>query len=75
MKTVYRNTGKIETLNDISDVFAVMVVTGTNPFVTRELVYNKLEWNCYAKHVCEKATDIIMLQLEQFGNPTKGGKK
>ena len=68
MKTVYRNTGKIETLNDISDVFAVMVVTGTNPFVTRELVYNKLEWNCYAKHVCEKAADIIMADLKLLGN-------
>ncbi len=68
MKTVYRNTGKIETLNDISDVFAVMVVTGTNPFVTRELVYNKLEWNCYAKHVCEKAADMIMADLKLLGN-------
>ena len=68
MKTVYRNTGKIETLNDISDVFAVMVVTGTNPFVTRELVYNKLEWNGYAKHVCDKAADIIMADLKLLGN-------
>ena len=68
MKTVYRNTGKIETLNYISDVFAVMVVTGTNPFVTRELVYNKLEWNCYAKHVCEKAADMIMADLKLLGN-------
>ncbi len=68
MKTVYRNTGKIETLNDISDVFAVMVVTGTNPFVTRELVYNKLEWNGYAKHVCEKAADMIMADLKLLGN-------
>tara|TARA_B100000212_G_C27302409_1_gene502064 strand:+ start:206 stop:418 length:213 start_codon:yes stop_codon:yes gene_type:complete len=68
MKTVYRNTGKIETLNDISDVFAVMVVTGTNPFVTRELVYNKLEWNGYAKHVCDKAADMIMADLKLLGN-------
>ena len=68
MKTVYRNTGKIETLNDISDVFAVMVVTGTNPFVTRELVYNKLEWNGYAKHVCDKASDMIMADLKLLGN-------
>jgi len=68
MKTVYRNAGKIETLNDISDVFAVMVVTGANPFVTRELVYNKLEWNGYAKHVCEKAADMIMADLKLLGN-------
>ena len=68
MKTVYRNTGKIETLNDISDVFAVMVVTGANPFVTREQVYNKLEWNGYAKHVCEKAADMIMTDLKLLGN-------
>ena len=68
MKTIYRNTGKIETLNDISDVFAVMVVTGTNPFVTRELVYNKLEWNGYAKHVCDKAADMIMADLKLLGN-------
>ena len=68
MKTVYRNTGKIETLNDINDVFAVMVVTGANPFVTRELVYNKLEWNGYAKHVCDKAADMIMADLKLLGN-------
>ena len=73
MKTVYRNTGKRQSLDSIRDCFAVLVLTGE--YVSRELVYNKLEYNCYAKHVCEKATDIIMLQLEQFGNPTKGGKK
>ena len=64
---------KIQSLDSIRDCFSVMVILGEE--VTREKVYNKIEYNCYAKHVCEKATDIIMLQLEQFGNPTKGGKK
>ena len=42
--------------------------TGANPFVTRELVYNKIEWNGYAKHVCEQATDMIMADLKLLGN-------
>ena len=66
--TLLRNAGKRETLNDINDVFAVMVVTGENPYVTREQVYNKLEWNCYAKHVCIKATNMIMAELKLLGN-------
>ena len=68
-----RNAGKRQSLDSICDCFAVMVLTGE--YVSRELVYNKLEYNCYAKHICEKATDMIMLQLEQFGNPTRGGKR
>ena len=36
--------------------------------VTREKVYNKIEYNCYAKHVCEKSTDIIMAELKLLEN-------
>ena len=73
MKTVYRNTGKSQSLDSIRDCFAVLVLTGE--YVSRTLVYNKIEWNVYPKFTCEEATDIIMAELEQFGNPTKGGKK
>ena len=73
MKTVYRNAGKRQSLDSIRDCFAVMVLTGE--YVSRTLVYNKIEWNGYPKFTCEEATDIIMAELEQFGNPTKGGKK
>jgi len=68
MKTVYRNAGKRQSLDSINDCFAVMVITGANPFVTRELVYNKIEWNGYAKHVCEQATEMIMADLKLLGN-------
>lgn len=64
---------KIQSLDSIRDCFAVMVLTGE--YVSRDLVYNKIEYNCYAKHVCEKSTDIIMAELQLLGNPTKGGKK
>ena len=36
--------------------------------VSRDLVYNKIEYNCYAKHVCQKSTDIIMAELKLLGN-------
>ena len=36
--------------------------------VTREKVYNKIEYNCYAKHVCEQATEMLMTELELLGN-------
>ena len=71
--TLLRNAGKRQSLDSINDCFAVMVLTGE--YVSRELVYNKLEYNCYAKHFCEKATDMIMAELQLLGNPTRGGKK
>ena len=72
MKTVYRNAGKRQSLDSIRDCFAVMVLTGE--YVSRELVYNKLEWNGYPKFTCEEATDIIMAELKLFGNPSKWEK-
>ena len=66
MKTVYRNTGKRQSLDSIRDCFAVLVLTGE--YVSRTLVYNKIEYNCYAKHVCEKAADMIMADLKLLGN-------
>ena len=66
--TKLRNAGKRQSLDSISDCFAVMVITGTNPFVTRELVYNKIEWNGYPKFTCDEATDIIMADLKLLGN-------
>ena len=67
--TLLRNAGKRQSLDSINDCFAVMVLTGE--YVSRELVYNKLEWNGYPKHTCEKATDMIMAELKLFGNPSK----
>ena len=64
--TKLRNAGKRQTLESINDCFAVMVLTGE--YVARELVYNKIEYNCYAKHVCEQATDMIMADLKLLGN-------
>ena len=64
--TKLRNAGKRQTLESINDCFAVMVLTGE--YVARELVYNKIEWNGYAKHVCEQATDMIMTDLKLLGN-------
>ncbi len=57
---------KIQSLDSIRDCFSVMVILGEE--VTREKVYNKIEYNCYAKHVCEKSTDIIMAELKLLGN-------
>ena len=72
MKTVYRNTGKRQSLDSIRDCFAVLVLTGE--YVSRTLVYNKIEWNGYPKFTCEEATDIIMAELKLFGNPSKWEK-
>ena len=66
MKTVYRNTGKRQSLDSIRDCFAVMVLTEMS--VSRTLVYNKIEWNGYPKFTCEEATDIIMAELKLLGN-------
>ncbi len=57
---------KIQSLDSIRDCFSLMVLLGEE--VTREKVYNKFEYNCYAKHVCEQATEMLMAELKLLGN-------
>ena len=64
--TKFRNSGKIQTISDIFGAFAERVILGEK--ISKDQVFNKLEYNCYANHVCEKATKVIMEDLKVFGN-------
>ena len=64
--TKFRNAGKRQTIADIFRAFAERVLDGEK--ISKDQVFSKLEYNCYANHICEKATKIIMEDLKVFGN-------